>query len=186
MNRINSPEKKGLGLGSNLITPFYRPDEPDTLHFDSVFESGNLAVAMKVNDNEYNLILQNDINTNGHTQWFYFKVKSNFNQKTTVRMNLVNLYKAKSLYQSGLRILVLDVSKEGDELPKWTRAGDNIRYIQNKFTNEQCPNGLFQIEFDYEFKAGSQEIYFAHSMPFTYTMLNDYLNKHVTKNKAKR
>jgi hypothetical protein len=58
-------------------------------------------------------------------------------------MNLVNLYKAKSLYQSGLRILVLDVSKEGDELPKWTRAGDNIRYIQNKFTNEQCPNGLF-------------------------------------------
>ena len=57
MNRINSPEKKGLGVGGNMITPFYRPDEPDSLHFDSVFESGNLAVAMKVNDNEYNLIL---------------------------------------------------------------------------------------------------------------------------------
>ena len=57
MNRINSPEKRGLGLGSNLISPFYRPEEPDTLQFDSVFESGNLAVAMKVNDNEYNLIL---------------------------------------------------------------------------------------------------------------------------------
>ena len=61
-------------------------------------------------------------------------------------MNLVNLYKAKSLYQQGLRILTLDVSnsKEGDEkLPKWTRAGENVKYIQNKFTNEQCPNGLF-------------------------------------------
>jgi hypothetical protein len=57
MNRINSPEKKTLGIGNNMITPFYRSDEPDTLSFDSVFESGNLAVALKVSDNEYNLIL---------------------------------------------------------------------------------------------------------------------------------
>lgn len=37
------------------------------LHFDSVFESGNLAIAMRVQDTEYDLILQNDINTKGHT-----------------------------------------------------------------------------------------------------------------------
>ena len=29
----------------------------DTCEFDSVFESGNLAIAIKVNDNEYNLLL---------------------------------------------------------------------------------------------------------------------------------
>ena len=27
MNRINSPEKRGLGVGGNMITPFYRPEE---------------------------------------------------------------------------------------------------------------------------------------------------------------
>jgi hypothetical protein len=131
MNRINSPDKKGLGVGSNMITPFYRPDEPNTLYFDSVFESGNLAIAIKASETEYNLILQNDINTNGHTQWFYFKVKSNFKTKTIVRLNLVNLYKAKSMYQYGMRVLALDVSKKEEQPPKWERAGENIQYIQN-------------------------------------------------------
>ena len=49
---------------------YYTPlDETDkTLVFESRFESGNLSLAVKESDNEYNLVLQNDINTNGHTQ----------------------------------------------------------------------------------------------------------------------
>ena len=86
-----------------------------------------------------------------------------------------------------MRVLALDVSDSEDKTkPKWERSGENIKYIQNNFTNEQCPNGLFQIEFDYEFDQGAKEIYFAHSMPYTYTMLNEFLNKNVTKYKAKR
>jgi len=61
-----------------MIFPFYKQLDSETLHntlkFDSVFESGNLAIAIKVSDIEYNCLLQNDINTNGHTQWFYFKI----------------------------------------------------------------------------------------------------------------
>jgi hypothetical protein len=38
-----------------------------TLLFESRFESGNLYVAQKVSDTEYNLLMQNDINTLGHT-----------------------------------------------------------------------------------------------------------------------
>lgn len=44
-----------------MIIPFYKnlstEEEETTLEFDSVFESGNLALAMKVADNEYNLLL---------------------------------------------------------------------------------------------------------------------------------
>ena len=44
-----------------MIVPFYKnlsADETETtLEFDSVFESGNLALALKVTDNEYNLLL---------------------------------------------------------------------------------------------------------------------------------
>ena len=49
--------------------PYYKlEDEKDnTLIFESRFESGNLLAAIKISDNEYDLILQNDINTNGHT-----------------------------------------------------------------------------------------------------------------------
>lgn len=48
---------------------FYKlKDKNDnTLLFESRFESGNLLAAIKVADNEYDLVLQNDINTNGHT-----------------------------------------------------------------------------------------------------------------------
>lgn len=37
------------------------------LIFDSNFESGNLMKASKLNNVEYNLWLENDFNTKGHT-----------------------------------------------------------------------------------------------------------------------
>ena len=40
----------------------------ETLLFESKFESGNLALAFKKSNQEYNLLMQNDINTKGHTQ----------------------------------------------------------------------------------------------------------------------
>ena len=48
---------------------YYKLKDADdrTLQFESRFESGNLLAAIKISDNEYDLILQNDINTNGHT-----------------------------------------------------------------------------------------------------------------------
>lgn len=48
---------------------YYRPTgaEDKTLIFESRFESGNLLAAIKLADTEYDLVLQNDINTNGHT-----------------------------------------------------------------------------------------------------------------------
>ena len=52
-----------------MILPYYNVTsiEDTTLVFESRFESGNLLAAMKYTEQEYDLILQNDINTNGHT-----------------------------------------------------------------------------------------------------------------------
>ena len=72
--------------------------------FESRFESGNLNLAIKVSDSEYNLILQNDINTNGHTQWFFFKVENTFANKQ-VKFNCINLAKSDSLYNYGMKVL---------------------------------------------------------------------------------
>jgi len=56
------------------VTPYYKPSslQDPTLVFESRFESGNLFSALKVSDNEYNMLLSNDVNTSGHTQWFFF------------------------------------------------------------------------------------------------------------------
>ena len=37
------------------------------------------------------------------------------------------------------------------------------------------------MQFTYEFKKGYQEVYFAHSIPYTYSMLCDYLAKQKVK-----
>ena len=46
-----------------LVSP-----QDNTLKFDSKFESGNLYKAVKVNENEYNLLLNFDTETKGFTQ----------------------------------------------------------------------------------------------------------------------
>ena len=45
-----------------FTTPYYTPidNNDETLVFESRFESGNLDLAIKLSDTEYNLVLQND------------------------------------------------------------------------------------------------------------------------------
>lgn len=68
----------------------------DNLVFESRFESGNLAFASKVSPKEYNLLLHNDINTKGYSNWFYFKVTNKMPCKA--KFNIVNYGKAGSMF----------------------------------------------------------------------------------------
>lgn len=69
------------------------------LVFDSRFESGNLRKAAKVNNIEYNLWLENDFNTKGHTQWYCFKVVYQADKPAKIQFNILNLAKTYSLYK---------------------------------------------------------------------------------------
>ncbi len=58
----------GEKLSEKLPPAYYSPGPDDeTLVFESRFEGGNLQLAVKREDG-YDLLLQNDINTLGHTQ----------------------------------------------------------------------------------------------------------------------
>lgn len=61
-------------------------------------------MASKVSDNEYNLLLQNDVNTQGHTQWFFFRTQ-NTRKGLQVRFNILNLAKTDSLFNHGMKVL---------------------------------------------------------------------------------
>ena len=76
---------------------FSRILSSDTLVFDSHFESGNLALANRVDgtvgvNQEYDLHLHTDLHSAGHNQWFYFSV-SNTSPGSKVKFNIVNLGK---------------------------------------------------------------------------------------------
>ena len=113
------------------------------LVFDSRFESGNLRKASKVNNVEYNLWLENDLNTKGHTQWYYFKVVYKSEKPAKIQFNILNLAKPYSLYKAGMKPVVFsqkkfDEQKEvnpsafwGDKFG-WFRGCENIKYFQNE------------------------------------------------------
>lgn len=64
--------------------------EDNGVKFNSNFESGNLFVAFATNIlNTYDLVMQNDINTRGNTQWFYFSV-SGVKKDTTLTLRIIN------------------------------------------------------------------------------------------------
>lgn len=105
---------------SNPPEPYYTPESAAdrTLAFESRFESGNLNLAMKLSDSEYNLILQNDINTNGHTQWFFFRV-GNTRQRQKVKFNMLNLAKSDSLYNYGMKVLCFSEKEKEKSGREW-------------------------------------------------------------------
>ena len=144
-----------------------------TLVFESKFESGNLEMAVKLSDTEYNLTLQNDINTSGNTQWFFFRV-SNTSKNLEPTFNIINLGKGESLYSEGMKVLTYSEAEERLSRKGWERAGDNISYSRNGILK---PNGksFFSFSFSYQFKHSKDTVYFAYSYPYTYTDLMRYL-----------
>ena len=50
----------------------------------------------KVSDKEYNLLLQNDTNTDRHSQWFFFQV-CNTTKGMNVNFNILNYVFYKSI-----------------------------------------------------------------------------------------
>jgi hypothetical protein len=69
-----------------------------------MFESGNLAIAIKQQDcDTYDLLLQQDVNSRGNTQWFFFSCKPKVTGMFT--LNIVNLTKSDSLFNYGMKIL---------------------------------------------------------------------------------
>ena len=78
------------------------------------------------NIDTFDLILQNDVNTKGHNQWFYYQVQ-NTRKNHKVRFNIVNLLKKESLFSYGLKPLVYS-DKMNSQGVGWHRAGIKVVY----------------------------------------------------------
>lgn len=63
-----------VGSSKYLVNAHLNIVSDDDLVFESRFESGNLAKAIKITSVYYELYLRPDLYTNKHTQWFYFRV----------------------------------------------------------------------------------------------------------------
>ena len=100
------------------------------LLFESRFESGNLRRAIHVCGNEYDLLLNWDHGTRGHTQWFFFAVRGAVVGETYL-FNLINFCKPQSLFRLGMLPLVYSARNAQERGVGWRRGGHDVHYFEN-------------------------------------------------------
>ena len=164
------------------LSTYYKQQPGDnTLIFESRFEGGNLAMASKVSEKEYNLLLQTDINSRGHTQWFYFRVQ-NTKAQTTVKFNLLNFPKSDSLFNHGMKVAMFSTKGSFAEASGWFRGGENIMYYPNGITKDYTPSkkSYYTLTFTYTFSFSNDTVYFAYSLPYSYSSLQSLLDSYET------
>ena len=175
LNLKNYTPQKTFPQLYTLVVP-----QEDTLKFDSRFESGNLHKAIKISENEYDLILNYDTETKGHTQWYYFSVK-NYKPGHTVKFNITNLMKFESLYNDGMKPAVFSSCKSLVYGLDWHRDSTDISYYQNTILRDlvlPCMEGkyFYTLSFTYTFQFALDTVSFAYCEPYTYTDLLSYLD----------
>lgn len=157
----------------------YEPG-PDCLRFSSQFECGNLRKAIYVREYEYDLILNPDINTNHHHQWFYFEV-TNMVADRPYRFNIVNCEKLNSQFNFGMQPLLFSVIDAMNGRPYWVRTGTDICYYRNHFSRSaQATGGVkgktyYTTTFTVTFRYSKDVCYMAYHYPYTYSALQTHL-----------
>lgn len=178
--------------------PAYIP----SIQFDAEFECGNLERAVRIFgreslldvpdgvvavDQEYDLTLRNDINTEGNIQWYYFAVNIDERHLATganlrIRFNITNMQKKDSLYNYGMKPAVL--CQFPNETSDWTHGGHDICYYKNGQSSVRMGKGkkrsmaksLYTLTFSYEFTRPGR-YFFAHTFPYTYSDLLRHLSR---------
>lgn len=109
---------------------------------------------------------------------------------------MLNMIKSKSLYNDGMKVLIYSSKRneasektkgvseqEVKEMQGWHRGGEDLGYYQNKYRKEQAQNNgpsfqqryFYTFTFSHQFEYDDDVVYFAYSMPYTYSDLTDYL-----------
>eukprot|EP01060_Flectonema_neradi_P017281 TRINITY_DN2415_c0_g2_i1.p1 TRINITY_DN2415_c0_g2~~TRINITY_DN2415_c0_g2_i1.p1 ORF type:complete len:1096 (+),score=220.27 TRINITY_DN2415_c0_g2_i1:104-3391(+) len=114
--------------GKELLKKSHVP----SLTFSSRFESGNLKRVLRVYATEYDLILNCDVNSAYHTQWFYFSVE-NIVPGIPYKFNIINLEKTSSLFNEGQQPVFFSEREFTKHGKGWHRNGTKVAYMRNPY-----------------------------------------------------
>ncbi|MGH0115600.1 UNVERIFIED_CONTAM: hypothetical protein FKN15_037923 [Acipenser sinensis] len=157
----------------SAAVPFLDPGD-STLVFEARFESGNLQMALKVGEYDYELTLRTDLYTDRHTQWYYFRV-INTRANMRYRFTITNLLKMSSLYAEGQRPLLYSQKEAESQGVGWHRVGEEVCYYRNG--RQQSGHSCYSLTWTCTFPHDKDTCYFAHCYPYTYSNLREYLSR---------
>lgn len=155
------------------------------LCFDSRFECGNLRKALVVvpqkeeekeeGEEVYYLLLNSDVNTTGHTQWYYFSVEG-MRPGRRYRFKMINCEKKSVLYNSGQNPLVYSKvefkknKKAWIRLSNFTKRREVVAYYRNHYGRGDR-KALYTLEFTAIFPHALDQCYFAYNIPYSFSLL---------------
>ncbi|XP_053319748.1 cytosolic carboxypeptidase 4 [Spea bombifrons] len=150
----------------------------NSLKFFSKFESGNLRKVIQVREFEYDLIMNADVNTNQHHQWFYFEVSS-MRANVPYRFNVINCEKVNSQFNYGMQPVMYSVTNALHGKSYWVRTGYNISYYKNLFcyraSEARKRQRYYTLTFTIKFPHCEDVCYLAYHYPYTYSTLMSHL-----------
>ncbi|XP_043778309.1 cytosolic carboxypeptidase 4 isoform X2 [Cervus elaphus] len=153
----------------------------DCLQFFSAFESGNLRKAIQVRQFEYDLLVNADVNSTQHQQWFYFKV-SGMRAAVPYRFNIINCEKPNSQFNYGMQLTLYSVKDALLGRPTWVRTGYDICYYKNHYRQRTAITGAasgkcyYTLTFTISFPHAEDTCYLAYHYPYTYSALMTHLD----------
>jgi len=118
--------------------------------FTSNFESGNLKMAIKHSDNEYDLFIRPESNSSKTFQWFYFLVQLNPNiqnidqEKNIIKFNIINLSKKSIILNEHVRVLCYYNNY-------WSRDTFNIYFYPNNIPCYSEVQNNININYNYNY-----------------------------------
>ncbi|NWI15558.1 CBPC4 carboxypeptidase, partial [Crypturellus soui] len=156
------------------------PDAPDCLTFFSKFESGNLRKAIQVREFEYDLIMNADVNSSQHHQWFYFEVRG-MKLAVPYRFNIINCEKFNSQFNYGMQLVMYSVKEALQGRPCWLRVGSDISYYKNHYRSCAAVGGrrrksYYTLAFSITFPHKDDVCYLAYHYPYTYSTMMSHLD----------
>eukprot|EP00967_Tisochrysis_lutea_P086115 scaffold121189_cov31-Tisochrysis_lutea.AAC.2 len=169
-----------LEEGSTIeVRPAAIPGHASVLAAPGVVELGpptTLSTAL-TDAQEYDLLLNWDHGTRGHTQWYLFAV-SGAVLAQRYRFNIINFCKSYSLYRQGMRPLVYS-ARAAERGIGWRRGCDTILYFENGVAKRGGGRGEHStLSFCWDAAEEADTIYFAYCYPYTYTELCRDLSVH--------
>lgn len=126
--------------------------------------------------------MQNDTNSRGTNQWFYFSVEE-LKQNQEYVFNIVNFCKNDSLFNYGMMPVVYSTMAKQKMGIDWVRKGKDVSYYKCELQREGSSRYYYKLSFTLSTKFQKDKLYIAHSYPYTFSKLNDFINHTVSCNK---
>jgi murein tripeptide amidase MpaA len=103
----------------------------------------------------------------------------NTRAKSSVKFNIMNYSKPDSLFNFGMKVSVYSEKQAIKDKVSWYKSGDNIKYTQNGIKKDPevaWSKQYYTLTFTHTFKYDNDCVYFAYSVPYTYTDLRNDLH----------